>query len=62
MNGKKAKKIRQYYRRDFQEEARRQANLLGLALKPRTKYFPKWLWRLLARLYFHKTYHNSLYR
>lgn len=46
MNEKKAKKIRQIYRRDVQQRARELAELVGNAMKPKPKYIPMrvWVW------------------
>lgn len=44
MNGKKAKKIRQQYRRDLSKEAKKQGKLIGNAMKPKPRFVPMWLW------------------
>jgi len=44
MNQKRAKKIRQYYRRDVKQGAKEFAELIGNAMKPKPKWVPEWIW------------------
>ena len=58
MNTKKAKKLRQYYRRDLRSKLGLEEDIAMQLIKPRSKWFPKILWNLGARIYFDtKLYH-----
>lgn len=52
MRGKLAKKIRQLYRRDHRTRIALEQGFLSKALRPRSKWLPRWLWILGSRLYF----------
>lgn len=48
MSQKQDKKIRQYYRRDFHD----QVNAFKRIVRMRSRFIPKWLYFLLAKIFF----------
>lgn len=52
MGERSNKKMAKIWRKEARAEACRELQLLNQMMKPRPKYFPIWLWRLLAKLFF----------
>ena len=59
MNAKQVKKLRRYYKKDLRVKLGFEASLLAMLLKQKPRYYPGWLWRLGARLYFNSKYYNQ---
>jgi len=51
MNEKKAKKIRQIYRRDVKDEAKEMAQIIGNAMKPKPRWIPWYVWIKLVSIF-----------
>ena len=56
MNGKKAKKIRQYYNRDVKKMVQAELRVLNKLLRARPKHMPPWLWLALMSIFFQPHY------
>jgi len=54
MSSSKAKKVRQYYRRDLRHKLGLEVELAQKLVKPRPKWLPVWVWAIGARMYFNK--------
>ncbi len=54
MNTAKAKKLKQYYRRDLRKKLGFEVDLAMKLVKPRPRWFPKYVWAIGARIYFNK--------
>jgi len=61
MNLKTAKKVRQMYRRDLRDQSLAQYSLLKVALKPKPRYLPVWIWKRLVLIYVKKNYRDKLF-
>lgn len=60
MNAKQVKKVRQLYKRDLRAKLGLEARLTAALLKQKPRYYPGWLWRLGAQLYFNTKYYDSV--
>lgn len=60
MNAKVVKKVRQLYKRDLRKKLGLEANITLALLKRKPWYFPGWLWRLGAKLYFNQEYYKQV--
>ena len=61
MNSKKVKKLRQYYRRDIKTQLLEEYSLLRVAIKPKPRFMPLWLYKVLALIYVKKHYRDKLF-
>lgn len=51
MNGRKSKKIRQQFRREYQKTAAEMAKFHSEIIKPKPKWFPSWIWIKLLKIF-----------
>lgn len=55
-----ARKAGQAYRREFKKRFNEQMDFLKLFIKPRPRFFPRWLWRLGLSLYIRETLEKEI--
>lgn len=49
------------YRRDLRDQSLAQYSLLKVALKPKPRYLPVWIWKRLVLIYVKKNYRDKLF-
>lgn len=54
MSQKAMKKVRQYYRRDLRDKLGLEVELARKLVKDKPKWFPYFVWKIGARLYFNR--------
>ncbi len=61
MNAKQVKKIRQLYKRDLRKQLLAEVSLIKSAIKPKPRFMPRGIYRLLSLIYVKKNYRDKLF-
>jgi len=60
MNGNRAKKLRQYYRKDIRKKYKDEVYFVKRVIKPKPNKMPFWLWKSLAKIFLTDEYINTV--